>query len=168
VEVGRIRRIRRIRPAASPQLFLFLPGPVARPPNHSSLIGPSFLHTRFTPPPALRPKLSPSLCHYRERSRSQRQSRTMSALKSQAVPDDPVERTSSPYSDPRQLGPKSKILATRTSNFHSTSLRMVSATNPSVNRTCKLSSFPVPHWRSKFQSQSSSPLTIPRCRLHND
>jgi len=58
----------------------------------------------------------------------------------QALAVDPVERTSSPYPDPRQLGPKSKILATRTSNFHSTSLRMVSTSNPSVNRTCKLSS----------------------------
>jgi hypothetical protein len=47
---------------------------------------------------------------------------------------DPVERTTSPYPDPRQLGPKSKILATRTSNYHSTSLRnMVSANT--VNKT---------------------------------
>jgi len=46
---------------------------------------------------------------------------------------DPVERTSSPYHDPRELGPKSKILASRTSNFHSTSLRnMVTNT---VNKT---------------------------------
>jgi phosphoenolpyruvate carboxykinase (ATP) len=46
---------------------------------------------------------------------------------------DPVERTSSPYPDPRQLSPKSKLLATRTGNFHSTSLRnMVSMT---VNKT---------------------------------
>jgi phosphoenolpyruvate carboxykinase (ATP) len=47
---------------------------------------------------------------------------------------DPVDRPASPYSDPRQLGPKSQILATRTSNYHSTSLRMVS-NNPSVNKT---------------------------------
>lgn len=46
---------------------------------------------------------------------------------------DPVERTSSPYSDPLTIGPKSKILATRTSNYHSTSLRMVS--NNTVNKT---------------------------------
>jgi phosphoenolpyruvate carboxykinase (ATP) len=46
---------------------------------------------------------------------------------------DPVERTSSPYTDPRELGPKSKILASRKSNYHSTSLRnMVSNT---VNKT---------------------------------
>lgn len=35
----------------------------------------------------------------------------------------PLHRPASPYSDPRQLGPRSQILATRTSNYHSTSLR---------------------------------------------
>jgi hypothetical protein len=47
---------------------------------------------------------------------------------------DPVERTTSPYPDPRQLGPKSKILATRTSNYHSTSLRNMVTAN-TVNKT---------------------------------
>jgi hypothetical protein len=47
---------------------------------------------------------------------------------------DPVERTTSPYSDPRQIGPKSKILATRTSNYHSTSLRNMVTVN-TVNKT---------------------------------
>ncbi|TVY87873.1 Phosphoenolpyruvate carboxykinase (ATP) [Lachnellula willkommii] len=46
---------------------------------------------------------------------------------------DPVERSQSPYQDPRTLGPKSKILASRTSNFHSTSLRTM-VTN-TVNKT---------------------------------
>lgn len=73
----------------------------------------------------------------KESSRSQRQSRKMSSIKAQASPEHPIERASSPYPDPRQLGPKSKILATRTSNFHSTSLRMVTATSPTVNRTCQ-------------------------------
>ena len=36
---------------------------------------------------------------------------------------DPVNRTSSPYPDPRTLGPKSQLLAAGTSNYHSTSLR---------------------------------------------
>ena len=83
------------------------------------------------------PRLSSRRKHYRERSRSQYQSRIMASLSSQAFPEDPIDRTSSPYPDPRQLGPKSKILATRTSNFHSTSLRMVTAGSASVNRTCK-------------------------------
>ncbi len=47
---------------------------------------------------------------------------------------DPVERTSSPYPDPRELGPKSKILATRTGNYHSTSLRNMVTIN-TVNKT---------------------------------
>jgi hypothetical protein len=47
---------------------------------------------------------------------------------------DPVERTTSPYPDPRQIGPKSKILATRTSNYHSTSLRNM-VTAHTVNKT---------------------------------
>jgi hypothetical protein len=40
-----------------------------------------------------------------------------------ASPNPPIHRPSSPYPDPRQLGPRSQILATRTSNYHSTSLR---------------------------------------------
>ncbi|KAG4421022.1 hypothetical protein IFR04_005891 [Cadophora malorum] len=47
---------------------------------------------------------------------------------------DPIERTSSPYPDPRELGPKSKILATRTGNYHSTSLRNMVTIN-TVNKT---------------------------------
>jgi hypothetical protein len=103
--------------------------------DYWSLASPHATHssTSFSP----RPKLSPSLLHYREHSRSQFQSRDMTSLKAQALPDDPIERTFSPYPNPLELGPKSKILATRTSNYHSTSLRMVTATNPSVNRTCK-------------------------------
>jgi hypothetical protein len=81
-------------------------------------------------------KLSSSLQSCRSQTRN-----IMSTLNASPPASDPVERTSSPYPDPRQLGPKSKILATRTSNFHSTSLRMVTATNPSVNRTCKLTPF---------------------------
>ncbi|TVY32626.1 Phosphoenolpyruvate carboxykinase (ATP) [Lachnellula occidentalis] len=47
---------------------------------------------------------------------------------------DPVESSQSPtYQDPRTPGPKSKLLATRTSNFHSTSLRTM-VTN-TVNKT---------------------------------
>lgn len=103
------------------------------------------------------PKLSSSVSHYRERSRSQHQSRNMASLKAQALPEDPIDRTSSPYPDPRQLGPKSKILATRTSNFHSTSLRMVTATNPSVNRTCK-SNF---HFLPTFTSSNFVLTTVP-------
>merc|ERR1712227_757424 len=45
-----------------------------------------------------------------------------------------IERTSSPYPDPRELGPKSKILATRTGNYHSTSLRNMVTIN-TVNKT---------------------------------
>jgi hypothetical protein len=85
------------------------------------------------------PKLS-LLRRYRYRGH---QIRDMSSTtKGASPPADPssIERTSSPYPDPRQLGPKSQILATRTSNYHSTSLRMVTATNATVNRTCKLSS----------------------------
>merc|ERR1711977_678159 len=41
---------------------------------------------------------------------------------------------SSPYPDPRELGPKSKILATRTGNYHSTSLRNMVTIN-TVNKT---------------------------------
>jgi hypothetical protein len=105
----------------------------ANPTNVKSLPGfPSPLSTIFTHPK--QPKLS-SLrhCRYREQTRNM----SSSSLKSPGPPSDPIDRTSSPYPDPRQLGPKSKILASRTSNFHSTSLRMVTATNPSVNRTCK-------------------------------
>jgi hypothetical protein len=47
---------------------------------------------------------------------------------------DPVERTASPYSNPYELGPKSKILSSRTSNFHSTSLRNMVTVN-TVNKT---------------------------------
>lgn len=48
---------------------------------------------------------------------------------------DPVERTSSPY-PPGQLGPKSQLLASRTGNFHSTSLRLPSmVTVNTVNKT---------------------------------
>lgn len=46
---------------------------------------------------------------------------------------DPVQRPASPYSDPQQLGPRSRQLAQGTSNFHSTSLRTM-VTN-SVNKT---------------------------------
>jgi hypothetical protein len=46
-----------------------------------------------------------------------------SSASASAVPHPPLHRPASPYSDPRQLGPRSQILATRTSNFHSTSLR---------------------------------------------
>jgi len=54
----------------------------------------------------------------------------MNPLKSM---EDPVLRTSSPYSDPLQKGPRSQQLATGTLNYHSTSLRnMVSN---SVNKT---------------------------------
>jgi len=42
---------------------------------------------------------------------------------------DPVERTASPYSNPYELSPKAKILASRTSNYHSTSLRMVTSSS---------------------------------------
>jgi hypothetical protein len=47
---------------------------------------------------------------------------------------DPVERTSSPYSNPYEIGPKSKILSSRTSNYHSTSLRNMVTVN-TVNKT---------------------------------
>lgn len=104
--------------------------------HHDSLLPGSFLHLSTI---STQHKLS-SQRRYRGHSHSQHQSRNMSSLKAQASPEDPIERTSSPYPDPRQLGPKSKILATRTSNFHSTSLRMVTASNPSVNRTCELPS----------------------------
>ena len=44
-------------------------------------------------------------------------------LRASAAGSSPFHRPSSPYPDPRQLGPRSQILATRTSNYHSTSLR---------------------------------------------
>jgi hypothetical protein len=47
---------------------------------------------------------------------------------------DPVERTSSPYPNPYEIGPKSKILSSRTSNYHSTSLRNMVTVN-TVNKT---------------------------------
>lgn len=47
---------------------------------------------------------------------------------------DPVERTASPYPNPYEVGPKSKILSSRTSNFHSTSLRNMVTVN-TVNKT---------------------------------
>jgi hypothetical protein len=47
-----------------------------------------------------------------------------------ASPIPPIHRPSSPYPDPRQLGPRSQILATRTSNYHSTSLRNSLSSNP--------------------------------------
>lgn len=48
---------------------------------------------------------------------------------------DPVERTSSPY-PVGQIGPKSQLLAARTGNYHSTSLRLPSmVTVNTVNKT---------------------------------
>ncbi len=47
---------------------------------------------------------------------------------------DPVERTASPYPNPYEVGPKSKILSSRTSNYHSTSLRNMVTVN-TVNKT---------------------------------
>jgi phosphoenolpyruvate carboxykinase (ATP) len=47
---------------------------------------------------------------------------------------DPIERTASPYSNPYEIGPKSKILSSRTSNYHSTSLRNMVTIN-TVNKT---------------------------------
>jgi hypothetical protein len=93
----------------------------------------SLILTLHTSPSSTPPKLSSTLQSYRSQTRNM----SDSTLKASSSPDEPVERTSSPYPDPRQLGPKSKILATRTSNYHSTSLRMVTATNATVNRTCK-------------------------------
>lgn len=71
---------------------------------------------------------SPFLALSRNHSRMSRMS---TALNNAA---EPVERTASPYSDPLQIGPKSKILASRTSNYHSTSLRNMVTVN-TVNKT---------------------------------
>jgi len=66
------------------------------------------------------------------------QTRTYSRLSRMSPPlnnaQDPVERTASPYSNPYEIGPKSKILSSRTSNFHSTSLRNMVTIN-TVNKT---------------------------------
>lgn len=70
--------------------------------------------------------------HCHSHSRNFSSSIKMSSSLNNSV--DPVERTSSPYPDPRQIGPKSKLLATRTSNFHSTSLRNMVTVN-TVNKT---------------------------------
>lgn len=67
----------------------------------------------------------------RNHSRSFKMSKPSPYLNNSA---DPVERTSSPYPDPRELGPKSKILTTRTGNYHSTSLRNMVTIN-TVNKT---------------------------------
>ncbi|PSS22409.1 hypothetical protein M430DRAFT_137622 [Amorphotheca resinae ATCC 22711] len=56
-------------------------------------------------------------------------------LKGTAAAGLPIIRPSSPHPDPRHLGPKSQLLATRTSNYHSTSLRNMVAVSASVNRT---------------------------------
>ena len=90
------------------------------------------------------------------RARTMTSASSSSALKgpSPATASPPFHRPSSPYPDPRQLGPRSQILATRTSNYHSTSLRnstslilisplllaranpsAVVTVDPSVNRT---------------------------------
>jgi len=100
---------------------------------------PKPLTLRFHWPPIhtpLRPSSSVLKNHYSVRSfrnQTRTHSRSFNMNYSLNNSADPIERTSSPYSDPRQIGPKSKILASRTYNYHSTSLRnMVTAT---VNKT---------------------------------
>jgi len=87
--------------------------------------------------PKLAPSFDPSPYSFRTwtiQTRTVVYSRTIATMSAPLNNSkDPVERTSSPYTDPRQLGPKSKILASRKSNYHSTSLRnMVTNT---VNKT---------------------------------
>ena len=112
-----------------------------------------------------RPHEASSLRHYpcREKSRNHGLCFNFVAFKEPCPPAaaaPPIHRPSSPYPDPRQLGPRSQILAARTSNYHSASLRnsaffilisnlfvapanlsAVATLNPSVNRT---SSSPLP------------------------
>ena len=105
------------------------------------------------------PPRFPEQDHYHNSSVSS--SRNMSSSDLLNKPEDPVERTSSPYPDPSQLGPKSKILASRTSNYHSTSLRMVSSTNPSVNRTCECSKLQLNLLSPLKPSSSPPPICFP-------
>jgi hypothetical protein len=65
---------------------------------------------------------------FRSRTRSFRMSPPLNNVA------DPVERTASPYPNPYEVGPKSKILSSRTSNYHSTSLRNMVTVN-TVNKT---------------------------------
>lgn len=68
--------------------------------------------------------------HYPSRTHNRSRKDEMEDLKR---PSSPIERTSSPYSNPRVAGPRSQQLKQGQSNFHSTSLRtMVSNT---VNKT---------------------------------
>lgn len=94
-----------------------------------------------------------------------------------------IHRPSSPYSDPSQLGPKSKLLALGTSNYHSTSLRNselhtfspihtsstqltlceVVSNNPSVNRTGQC----LPHFTSVCEQLLTPPRSASRrCCTH--
>jgi hypothetical protein len=138
----------------SPYFFSWAPGqhcaarsalrdsPVAGPTSTPSSTSPSWRQLSSSGSSHYRVKLIHSRLQTRTLTNLTRTRKTMaqksSSTNGRTPPADPVERTSSPYPDPRQLGPKSQILASRTSNFHSTSLRMVTA-SASVNKTCECS-----------------------------
>lgn len=69
-----------------------------------------------------RPGLTKHLCPYYCRNMTMNEA-SAAPLKGTAAAGLPIIRPSSPHPDPRHLGPKSQLLATRTSNYHSTSLR---------------------------------------------
>jgi hypothetical protein len=105
-----------------------------RPMTARTSLGPALFSLPHTQTSLLRPGLSGLTIHhghYPYRAMS-----SASPLKSLAFPVEPINRTSSPYPDPAQLGPKSQLLAAGTSNYHSTSLR---------NSRCILAVVAMPH-----------------------
>lgn len=60
--------------------------------------------------------------------------RAMANLKGTSSPYE-IERTSSPYPNPYEQSPRSKVLSQRTSNFHSTSIRNLHSNNIMVSQT---------------------------------
>ena len=79
-------------------------------------------------------QLQPNLFNLTTRTRNTSRARfTMAPLYSSG---DPVLRTSSPYPDPRILGPRSQVLALNNNNYHSSSLSTLKmVTVNTVNKT---------------------------------